>query len=94
MNCQCVETWEERAPDRGDSKGTMDMMPLECPVRCLSGRCSTNSFVSNEESAEGWRLCWDRTSGQGLQGPPVVARDSELVAPALPTPGGPLTQNG
>lgn len=54
-------------------------MHLERPVQCLGGRCSTNSVVSDEELEEGGMgFCWDR--------------DSTLLVPALPVPGGPLTQ--
>lgn len=70
----------------------MEAMHLECPVQCLGGRCSTNSVISDEEFDEGG-------DGVGLgqdtrpHGPPAVARDSKLLVPALPAPGGPLTQN-
>lgn len=57
----------------------------------VSGWQVLNSVVSDEEFDEGGMgFCWDRTPGQGLHGPPAVARDSKLLVPALPTPGGPL----
>lgn len=75
----------------------MEVMPLECPVQCPSGRCSTSCFASNEEFAGGWRLCWHGTSVHGLYGPPAVAgvlswwpqHCPHLVAPLHRTREGP-----